>query len=126
MPKQPNFSCSQSSTLLKEALAKSYLSTTFGLSSVARATRSSTCYSYLITKIGNRSLKRPIFWKLPGLGIFNMNFLITDVILFASGTMIIFKQGDTTKIKSKQFSEFRFWTSFQSLNSCEFISGRLC
>ena len=47
-------------------------------------------------------IKRPIFWKVPGLGISNMNFLITDV----SGTMIYFSQGGAAKIKSKQFSEF--------------------
>ena len=36
----------------------------------------------------------------------NMNFLIADVILFVSGTMTTFSQGDGTKIKPKQFSEF--------------------
>ena len=34
-----------------------------------------------------------IFWKLPGLGICNMSFLIADVIQFVSGTMITFLQG---------------------------------
>ena len=60
IPKQPNFFYSQPSALVKEALAKFYISTTFGLyfmiSSVA-PTRSSTFYVYLITKIGNRNLK---------------------------------------------------------------------
>ena len=59
IPKQPNFFYSQPSTLLKEALAKFYLSTTFGLSfmiSSVAPTRSSTFYAYLITKIGNRNL----------------------------------------------------------------------
>ena len=36
----------------------------------------------------------------------NMNFLIADVIQFASGKRITFSQGDATKIKSKQFLEF--------------------
>ena len=36
----------------------------------------------------------------------NMSFLIEDLIHFVSGTMITFSQGDGTKIKSKQFSEF--------------------
>ena len=57
--KQPNFFQSQPSTLPKDAPAKFYLSTTFGLrlmiSSVA-PTRLSTFYAYLITKIGNRNL----------------------------------------------------------------------
>ena len=54
MLKQPSFCYSQPPTLLKEALANVFLSTTLGLSfmvtSVA-ATRSSTSYAYLITKI---------------------------------------------------------------------------
>ena len=60
MLKQPNFFYSQSSTLLKEALSKFYLSTTFGLSvmiSSVAPKRSSTSYTYLITKIGNRNVK---------------------------------------------------------------------
>ena len=60
MVKQPNFFYSQPSKLPNEALAKFYLSTTFGLrfmiSSVG-PTRSSTFYAYLITKIRNRNLK---------------------------------------------------------------------
>ena len=60
MVKQPNFFYSQPSTLPNEALAKFYLSTTFGLrfmiSSVG-PTRSSIFYAYLITKIRNRNLK---------------------------------------------------------------------
>ena len=35
-------------------------------------------------------IKRPIFWKLPGLGIFNKSFLIADMIKVMSGTMITF------------------------------------
>ena len=50
-------------------------------------------------------IKRPIFWKLPGLGISNMNFLIANVIYFVSSTMITFSQGGAAKLKSKQFSE---------------------
>ena len=61
MTNQPNFFHSQPSTLRKDAPAKFYLPTTFGLSfmisSVAPA-RSSTSYAYLITKIGNRNLKK--------------------------------------------------------------------
>ena len=60
MLKQPNFFYSQPSTLPNDAPAKFYLSTTFGssfmVSSVA-PTRWSTFYAYLITKIGNRTLK---------------------------------------------------------------------
>ena len=48
----------------------------------------------------------PIFWKLPGLGISNMNLLIADVKKSVSGTKITFPQGGGAKIKSKQFSEF--------------------
>ena len=59
MLKQPNFFYSQPSTLPKDTLAKFYLSTTFDLSfmitSVA-STRSSTFYTYLITRIGNHNL----------------------------------------------------------------------
>ena len=58
MLKQPNFFHSQPSTLLKEALAKFYLSTTFGLSFMIRSiapTRQSTFHPYFI-KIGNRDL----------------------------------------------------------------------
>ena len=60
MLKQPNFFYSQPSTLSKDAPAKVYLSTAFGLSfmisSVAR-TQSSTFYAYSVTNIGNRNLK---------------------------------------------------------------------
>ena len=59
MLKQPNFFYSQPSTLPKDAPAKFYLSTIFGLSfmiSSVAPTRS-TSYAYLITKIGNRNLK---------------------------------------------------------------------
>ena len=44
--------------------------------------------------------------KLLGLGMFNMTFLIADVIYLVSGTIITFSQGDATKIKCKQFSIF--------------------
>ena len=60
MPKLPNIFYSQPSTLPKEALAKFYLSTTFGLNFMINSlapTRSSTSYAYVITKIGNRNLK---------------------------------------------------------------------
>ena len=53
MLKQPNLFNSQPSTLPKEALAKFYNFTTFGLTSMIRSvapTRSSTFYAYLITK----------------------------------------------------------------------------
>ena len=63
MPKQPNFFYSQAATLPKDAPAKFYISTGFGLrfmiSSVA-PTRSSTFYAYLITKIGNCNLNKDI------------------------------------------------------------------
>ena len=49
---------------------------------------------------------RPISWKLPGLGMSNMSFLIVDVIQFVSGTMTTFLQKDGTIIRSKQFSKF--------------------
>ena len=60
MLQQSNFFHSQLSTLSKDAPAKFYLSTTFGLSfmiSSVAPTRSLTFYTYLITKIGNRNLK---------------------------------------------------------------------
>ena len=64
MLKQPNFFHSQPSTLPKDAPAKFYLSTTFGLSFVSSvaSTRSSYSYAYLTTKIGNRNLNvnRPL------------------------------------------------------------------
>ena len=44
--------------------------------------------------------------KLLGLGMSNMSFLIEDLIQFVSGTMTPFLQGDGTKIRSNQFSEF--------------------
>ena len=61
MLKQPNFFYSQPSTLSKDAPARFYLSTTFDLSfmtSSVSPTRSSTSYTYLITKIGNLKLKQ--------------------------------------------------------------------
>ena len=45
-------------------------------------------------------------WKLPELGIYNVIFLIADVIQLVSGTMTTFSQGDGTKTKSKHFSDF--------------------
>ena len=60
MQKQSNLFYSQPSTLPKDALAKFYLSTSFGLSfiiSSVASTRSLTFYAYLITKIENRNLK---------------------------------------------------------------------
>ena len=60
MLKQPNFFYSQPFTLSEEALAKFYLSTTFGLSfiiSSVGSTRSSAFYAYSVTKVGNHSLK---------------------------------------------------------------------
>ena len=59
MLKQPNYPYSQPSTPPKEALAKFYLSTTFGSSFMIRSvapTRSSTSYAYFITKIWNHNL----------------------------------------------------------------------
>ena len=47
-----------------------------------------------------------MFWRLPGIGISNMNFMIADVIEFVSGTMITFSKG--VQQKSNQ-------SSFQSL-----------
>ena len=37
-------------------------------------------------------IKRHIFWKLRGLGISSMSFLIANVIQFVSGTMISFSK----------------------------------
>ena len=51
-------------------------------------------------------VKQLISWKLPGLGMSNMNFLIAYVIQFVSNTMITFSQYIGTKSKFKQFSEF--------------------
>ena len=42
--------------------------------------------------------------------MYNMNFLITDVIQHASGKIVSFSLGDATEIKSKQFSAFDSWT----------------
>ena len=44
--------------------------------------------------------------KLLGLGLSNMSFLIEDLIQFVPGTMTPFLQGNGTKIRSNQFSEF--------------------
>ena len=63
MLKQQNFFYGQPSTLSKDTPAKFYLPTTFGLSfmvSSGAPTRSLIFYAYLITKIGNRNLKRNI------------------------------------------------------------------
>ena len=40
----------------------------------------------------------------------NMKFLIAAVTDFVSDIKITFSYGDATKIKSKQLSEFGFWT----------------
>ena len=59
MLRQPCFFHSQSSTLPKDAPAKFYPSKAFGLSftiSSVAPTRSSTFYSYLITRIGSGNL----------------------------------------------------------------------
>ena len=77
----------------------------------------STCSKEPMKRAGkvcgdSQDLKSPgMFWKLPGLDISNMNFLIADVIWFVSGTMITFSQGGAAKNKSKQFSEFGFRTT---------------
>ena len=72
---------SQPSTLPKDAPAKFYLSTTFGLSfmiSSVAPNQSSTFYAYLITKIGNR----------------NLNLIYPFMILF-SDTSTMDKRGQT-------------------------------
>ena len=61
MLKQASFFHSQPSARAEEAFAKFYLSMTFWLSfmiSSVAPTRSSTSYSCLITKIGNRNFKQ--------------------------------------------------------------------
>ena len=63
-------------------------------------------------------------FKLLGLGMSNMNFLICRYDIFLSDTQINFSQGDATKIKSKQFSEFGSWTvttsdHFSVLSTCQ-------
>ena len=50
--------------------------------------------------------------------MFNMNFLIGDVILFLSDSKIIFSQRDATKIKYNQFSEFGSQTT-STLQTCQ-------
>ena len=63
MLKQPNFFYIQPSSIPKDAPAKVYLFTTFGLSfmiSSVAPTRSSTFYASLTTKIGNRNLKHRV------------------------------------------------------------------
>ena len=59
----------------------------------------------------------PIFWKLPGLGISNMNFLIADVIWLVSCTNDNFLTKGAAKITSKQFSEFGSTTIIAILNN---------
>ena len=62
---QPSFFYGKPSILPKQALAKFYLSTTFGLSFILSSvtpTRSLTSYAYLITKIGNRDYKPGFHW----------------------------------------------------------------
>ena len=72
MLKKANFFYSQPCTLPKEALAKFYLSTTFGLSFMmmpVAPTQLSTFYALLITKIGNLNPIRPcLFSRSPGPG----------------------------------------------------------
>ena len=60
-------------------------------------------------------IERPVSWKLQELGMSNMNFFTTNVIQFVSGTITTFSQGDGTKAKSKQFSEFA--TGFRKITS---------
>ena len=50
-------------------------------------------------------IKRHIFWKVRGLGISNMSFLIADVIVCIWYNGKFFKKG-TAKFKSEKFSEF--------------------
>ena len=72
-------------------------------------------------------IKGPIFWKLPGLGMSNMNFLIAGVIYFVSGT---FSKGGAAKIKSKQFSEFGSLSNwgilFETSYRIKFVSAPQC
>ena len=73
MLKQANFFYSQPSTLPKEAHAKLYLSTTFGLSftiSSVAPTQSSTSNAYLITKIGTVTLKININYQKAQIKVF--------------------------------------------------------
>ena len=84
MLKQPNFFHSQPSTLPKDAPAKFYLSTAFGLSFMINSvapTRASTSYAYSFTKIGNRNLK----WKpnlKVSLFVFNYQTMFSFCLLF--------------------------------------------
>ena len=68
-------------------------------------------------------IKSPIFWKLPGLRIPNIN-LVADVIWFLSATMITFSQGGAAKIKSKQFSEFGSRSERQVPNLCWWLGNK--
>ena len=63
MSKQPNLFYSQPATLPKDTPEKFYISTAFVLSfmiSSVAPTSSSTFYTYLITKIGNRNFNKDI------------------------------------------------------------------
>ena len=60
----------------------------------------STCYELCCAHI-----KRYIFWKVRGLGISNMSFLITDVIVCIWYNDKFLEKG-AAKFKSKKFSEF--------------------
>ena len=60
-----------------------------------------------------------LFWKVPGLGMYSTNFFIADVIQTLSDTKMTFSQGDATKVKSKQLSEFGSCTSVFARKFCE-------
>ena len=60
-----------------------------------------------------------LFSKVPGLGMYNTNFFIADVIQTLSDTKTTFSRGDVTKVKSKQLSEFGSWTSVFARKFCE-------
>ena len=79
---------SQPSALPNDASpAKFYLSTTFGLSFITNSvapTRSSTFYTYLIIKIGNRNLKLKICKDTRGHLYQQGSYVATDNSLFKS------------------------------------------
>ena len=96
MLKQLNFFHSQPSTLSKDALAKSCLSTTFGLSFMIRSvapTRSSTFYAYLITNIENRNLKAEV--KL-------LNNAGTTLFLLPTIFLFLFNKAEINNVLHKQ------------------------
>ena len=55
--------------------------------------RGLTCSELCCSHINCSHINRPIFSKLPGLGISNMSFQMADVIELVSGTMISFSKG---------------------------------